>query len=132
MCGNLLNILDEYFVAHMCADGINARISCYEVKYSSLHTLLCDLDAMSKQAGNTGLPTCWEDKLDAYFNDCMMQYILNDDGFSELNECYAKKYIPYEFDYCNHCGIRCYYGTYLQADKQKDGTVLCEHCSEGE
>lgn len=97
-----------------------------------LHSLLSDLDEMGEQAGNSRLPTRWEDDLDEYFNECMTAYIMDSDNKSDLSEENADKYIPYEYDYCEKCGRRCCYEAYPQAIENNHGKIVCENCFEEE
>lgn len=135
MSKSLFEIFEEYFYPQVNIKGkdINANIERYETCYDLLHSLLSDLDEMGEQAGsNSRLPTRWEDNLDEYFNECMTAYVMNSDNKSGLAEENADKYIPYEYDCCEKCGRRCYYGAYPQAIKNDNGIIVCENCFDEE
>ena len=132
---DLLTIFEEYFASqtNINGDDINAKIESYEKCYYLLHSLLCDLDSMGKQAGsNYPLPARWEDRFDTYFDECITEYIMYSDNISELSEENADKYMPYEYDYCSKCGRRCYYERYPEAIKDDNGKIVCEFCCEEE
>lgn len=135
MYKSLLEIFEEYFFPqiNIKGSGINTDIERYETCYNLLHSLLSDLDEMGKCAGgNFPLPIRWEDNLDTYFNDCITEYIYNNDDKNNLTEENADKYIPYEYDYCEKCGTRCYYGAYPETIENNNGEIVCENCFEEE
>lgn len=131
MSKNLFDIFEDYFYPqiNIDGDGINADIERYETCYNLLLDLLSDLDEMAEQAGSSlRLPNRWEDDFNEWFNDCMTAYVADNNHESELSEENADKYMPYEYDYCRRCGIRCYYGAYPEAIINDDGNCLCELC----